>query len=245
MNDHDRAALDATSARLGADPMIVQGGGGNASLKVGDVLWVKASGTWLAQAQREPVFVPVRLSGVRTAVAAADPDPVQPHVLPLPAGMPPLRPSIETTLHALLPHTVVAHVHSIHALAAAVRIDGEQIVRERLDGLDWAWLPYARPGLALTQAVADLGPDFPDVLVLGSHGLVVGAADCASAEALIREVEARLAVPARTTGAADLDSLATLAAAHGLAVPEDSRLHALALDAVACERAMQGVLHFK
>lgn len=242
MNARDRAHLDALSARLGADPMIVQGGGGNASLKVEDVLWVKASGTWLANAQREPVFVPVHLAGVRAAVAAGDADPVQPHVLPVPPGTPALRPSIETTLHALLPHRVVAHVHSIHALAAAVRTDGSEFARARLDGLEWAFLPYARPGLALTAAVASLGPRYPDVLVLGSHGLVIGADDCAGAEALVRDVEARLEMPARVPPRPDVEHLARLAQAHGLALPDDARLHDLALDPVTCERAVRGVL---
>lgn len=242
MNPQDRAALDAMSARLGADPMLVQGGGGNASRKSDDVLWVKASGTWLANALSESVFVPVQLSGVRAAVAAGAADPVQPHVLPAPRGTPALRPSIETTLHALLPHRVVAHVHSIHALAAAVRTDGPAIARERLDGLDWAYLPYARPGLSLTDAVAALGPRYPDVLLLGSHGLVVGADDCAGAEALIRDVEARLCVRARVAAAPDPGKLAALARARGLALPDDARLHAIAIDPVSCERAIRGVL---
>lgn len=242
MNAQDRTALDAMSARLGADPMIVQGGGGNASLKVDDVLWVKASGLWLANAEREPMFVPLRLSAVRAAIAAGDPDPVQAHVLPQPADAPSLRPSIETTLHALLRHRVVAHVHSIHALTAAVQVDAEEIVRERLQGLAWAFLPYARPGLPLTEAVASLGARQPDVLVLGSHGLVVGAPDCATAEARIRDVEARLAVEARATAAPDLPGLSALAAARGLAVPTDARLHQLALDPFACERVVRGAL---
>ena len=81
MNADERTQLDALSARLGADPMLVQGGGSNVSQKDGDTLWVKASGKWLAQAQREPVFVPVALSAVRDAIARGATDPVQPHVL--------------------------------------------------------------------------------------------------------------------------------------------------------------------
>jgi len=162
--------------------------------------------------------------------------------LPVPPGMPSLRPSIETTLHALLRHRVVAHVHSIHALVAAVQTDAAGIVRERLDGLDWAFLPYARPGLPLTEAVASLGPRQPDVLVLGSHGLVVGAPDFSTAEARIRDVEARLQVEARETPAPDLTGLAELADARRLSLPIDPRLHDLALDPVACERAARGAL---
>ena len=36
-----------------------------------------------------------------------------------------LRPSIETTLHALLPHRIVVHTHSVRTIALAIRTDGE------------------------------------------------------------------------------------------------------------------------
>ena len=35
---------------IGADPLLIQGPGGNTSFKSGDELWVKASGAWLAEA---------------------------------------------------------------------------------------------------------------------------------------------------------------------------------------------------
>jgi rhamnose utilization protein RhaD (predicted bifunctional aldolase and dehydrogenase) len=40
------------SARLGADPRLIQGAGGNTSIKTGNTLWVKASGKWLAAQAR-------------------------------------------------------------------------------------------------------------------------------------------------------------------------------------------------
>jgi len=43
-------AFRALSARLGQDPLQVQGPGGNTSVKSGDVMWIKASGTELADA---------------------------------------------------------------------------------------------------------------------------------------------------------------------------------------------------
>ena len=39
------------SARIGRDIDLVQGAGGNSSAKEGGVLWVNASGTWLAAAR--------------------------------------------------------------------------------------------------------------------------------------------------------------------------------------------------
>ena len=89
-----------------------------------------------------------------------------------------MRPSIETSLHALLPHRLVIHVHSVNLIAWAVRADGRAELDRRLAGLSWAWIPYVRPGLPLTPALAAILRDRrPDVLVLQNHGLVVGAAD--------------------------------------------------------------------
>ena len=61
----DIAALEelrAVAAELGADPLLVQGAGGNASVKIGDGLWVKASGTWMRDAQLHNVFAQVCLA---------------------------------------------------------------------------------------------------------------------------------------------------------------------------------------
>ena len=237
MNDAAVAELRRLSARLGRDGSLIQGAGGNTSIKQGDVLLVKASGTWLARAEEEPIFVPVRLSGVRARIAAAEPDPVSAERLPSETDRP-LRPSIETTLHAILPHTVVLHVHSVNAIAWAVRADGERALAERLDGLRWAWIPYVRPGLPLAQAVAGaVEHSAPDVIVMANHGLVVGGGDCVAADALLTEVERRLAIPPRTARSGDSDALRDLAkgipfrpcrdmAAHGIAV--DPALRAIA-----------------
>lgn len=219
-----------TSVRLGRDRRLVQAAGGNTSAKEGDVLWIKASGRWLARAGADD-FVPVSVAGVRRAVAAGDAESLQPQVI----GDSPLRPSIETSLHALLPHRVVLHVHSVATLSWAIRVDGRERVEERLRGLPWAWVPYVRPGAPLAHAVSAILDDghAPDVLVLGSHGLVVGAASCQAAEALLRQVEARLHVPERPTPGADDHLLAQAVGATGLALPADRSVHRLALDPVA------------
>ncbi|HEY6601546.1 MAG TPA: class II aldolase, partial [Xanthobacteraceae bacterium] len=64
--------LRRMSARVGRNMLLVQGAGGNSSIKHGDVLWVKASGTWLADAEDKEIFVPVSLSGARAALAAGN-----------------------------------------------------------------------------------------------------------------------------------------------------------------------------
>lgn len=197
------AALAALSARIGADIALVQAAGGNSSIKLDDVLWVKASGTWLADAERKSIFVPVDLPAARAAMAAGN-DKI-PARADGPSG---LRPSIETSLHAFMPHRLVLHVHAVNTIAWAARTDAPAELRKRLAGLLWAWLPYCRPGLPLTLAVAEATAGrTPDILILGNHGLVVGGADCAAAEALMHEVERRLALPVRSAPEADVARL--------------------------------------
>ena len=235
------AELIAFSARLGCDETLVQGGGGNTSLKSGNDFWVKASGTWLAQAETRDVFVRLPLARVRTLMAGADAEPA----LAALAGPDGLRPSIETSLHALLPHAVVAHVHSVNAIAWAVRPDAEQALARALEGLSWAWVPYRRPGLPLTDAIRAAlaaAPVPPDVLLLANHGLVVGGSDCATAEARLRDVERRLALPLREAPGPDPDRLQAINDA-GWTIPDAPLLHAIGTDAIACAIAVRGTLY--
>ena len=53
------------SERLGSDSLLVQANNGNISIKLDGTLWIKASGKWLANAQREETFIPVDLAAVQ------------------------------------------------------------------------------------------------------------------------------------------------------------------------------------
>ena len=89
-----------------------------------------------------------------------------------------------------MPHRIVLHVHSVNTIAWAVRTDARDEFARRLDGLAWHYLSYHHPGLPLARAVSNaIAQDAVDVLILGNHGLVVGAATCEAAEALVAEVE--------------------------------------------------------
>lgn len=160
---------------LGADPLLVQGAGGNVSWKNGDTLWVKASGTWLAEAAEKDIFVPVDLQHLRTAIESGDFS-----VTPRLCGESVLRPSIETLLHALMPHRVVVHLHAIEILAHLVR-DSSQTDFQSLLGtsVHWAMVDYHKPGAALATAVSAALAHKPsvDVIFLKNHGVVIGGAD--------------------------------------------------------------------
>jgi rhamnose utilization protein RhaD (predicted bifunctional aldolase and dehydrogenase) len=235
--------LEAFSAAIGADPEQVQAAGGNTSLKEAGLLWVKASGLWLADAEKRDIFVPVALPQVLDGIEAGAADPVSAAIV---AALNPedLRPSIETTLHALLPHRIVVHTHSVRTIALAIREDGEVRIAERLRDLRWAWIPYCKPGLPLTREVAArLAAGPADVLVLGNHGLVVGAATVPEAAALLAEVERRLDAPVQPAADGTRAPLAALAQALGLREPSHPAVHALAMDRHRLGRAVAGSLY--
>jgi rhamnose utilization protein RhaD (predicted bifunctional aldolase and dehydrogenase) len=143
----------------------------------------------------------------------------------------PLRASIETSLHALMPHPVVLHVHSVNTIAWSVRTDAGDKLAARLQGLAWQRLDYHHPGLPLARAVSESLARRPaDVLILGNHGLAVGAATCDAAEALVMEVERRLALVPRSAGLADTSALARICSGTAYRPAEDQLSHQLATD---------------
>lgn len=237
-------ALRALSARIGNDPGLTQAAGGNTSLKVGDVLWIKASGTWLAHALERDIMVPVQMQPLIDAVRRSDPVAEQAQRFTIsdqnPSG---LRPSIETTVHALMPQKVVLHVHCVDTIALAIRTDCEVLLKNRLKGLNWAYVHYARPGLPLALAIAEHSHRRPDVLVLGNHGLAVAAETVAEAEALLTKVKGLLHADARVADAPDLQGLSTLIGDSGYRLPAASEAHAVAIDATNTAIAAKGSLY--
>ena len=199
-NDDQLDALAQLSVRIGADPCLTQGPGGNTSIKLGGRLWVKASGTWLADALKHPIFLSLDLADIRRRLDAGEADPARLAISTGRSGD--LRPSIETTMHAVIRRRVVLHVHSVNTIAHAVRADGEKALSPLLQGLGWAWIPYAKPGVPLTHALRKAADDGADVLVPANHGLVVAANDVEKAASLLCEVETRLRVSPRQAPAA-------------------------------------------
>ncbi len=237
-------ALLDLSARVGSDPLLVQGAGGNTSIKEGGTLWIKASGLWLAQARQRDVMVPVALDPLLDALERDDPatEKAQDFVIAErnPSG---LRPSIETTVHALMPQKVVVHVHCVETIATAVQTNGAAIAAERLAGFPHIFVPYARPGLPLAKAISERLQDDTSVLVLGNHGLVVAAETVADAASLLSDITRRLAGPRRQAPTADLAALSRLAVDSDYRLPEDPFLHAVAADLDSCRLAAGGSLY--
>jgi len=221
--NEDLGLLLDLAGRVGRNPLLTQASTGNISLKLDGVLWIKASGKWMADATAGRILIPLDLAGVHASIRQnLDP-----------AGLYPSA-SIETAMHVTLPHPVVLHVHSINTIAWAIRADGAAQLETRLDGLRWQWIPYVPSGLPLAREIARVLSERPDtdVLVLGNHGLVLGGKDCQTTENLLAEIESRLAIPPRQAHPADYAILAELAGDSTWDLPDDDAIHALATDPV-------------
>ncbi len=234
-------SLGQLSARIGRDPLLVQASTGNTSIKMGGILWVKASGKWLADAEHHQIFVPVEIAEVRECLRR-NMDFAQ---INSSSSQTQMSASVETFMHAALPHRVVIHAHSVNAIAWAVRQDAEIRLAEQLAGLPWRWIPYVPSGLPLGREIADVLAAHPktDILMLGNHGLVVGGEDCETAERLLIEVERRLAIHPRSAPEARSALLARLARISPWRLPDLKHLHALGTDTTSRRVLKGGVLY--
>src|SRR6201996_485882 len=168
----DLAVRTYTTRLLGSDPRLVLHGGGNTSVKttvkdqVGDdveVICIKGSGWDMGSI--EPAGLPaVRLEPLRRLRALdklSDEDMVNFQRINLLDSSSP-NPSVETLLHAFLPHKFIDHTHSTAVLALTDQPDGEAVARD-LYGKRMAYVPYFIPGFALAKSVADVFDKNPKV----------------------------------------------------------------------------------
>src|ERR1700754_4572698 len=188
----DLALRVYTTRLLGGDPSLVLHGGGNTSVKthasdvLGDdieVLCVKGSGWDMGNI--EPAGLPaVKLAPLRRLLALpelSDEDMVNYQRINLLDSSAP-NPSVETLLHAFLPHKFVDHTHSTAVLALTDQPEGEALARE-VYGDRMAYVPYTIPGFALAKSVAQVYAANPKVegAILLRHGIFTFGEDARSA----------------------------------------------------------------
>jgi rhamnose utilization protein RhaD (predicted bifunctional aldolase and dehydrogenase)/NAD(P)-dependent dehydrogenase (short-subunit alcohol dehydrogenase family) len=171
-----------TTRLLGRDPLLVLHGGGNTSVKTKadddlgeehEVIAVKGSGADMADI--EPWGLPAvelePLRKLRALDALSDEAMVNVQRLNLLDSSAP-NPSVETLLHAFLPHKFVDHTHAAAVLSIVDQPDGEALAREVYDGR-MGIVPYIAPGFGLAKAAAEVFEQKPDVegLILHKHGI--------------------------------------------------------------------------
>ncbi|HSV28960.1 MAG TPA: bifunctional aldolase/short-chain dehydrogenase, partial [Candidatus Omnitrophota bacterium] len=180
--NEDLALRVYTTRLLGGDPRLVLHGGGNTSVKttvkdlLGDdvpVLCVKGSGWDMGNI--EPAGLPAvrmaELGKLRRLDALSDEDMVNFQRGNLIDSTSP-NPSVETLLHAFLPHKFIDHTHSTAVLSVTDQPDGEEQCRA-LYGKRMGYVPYIMPGFALAKKAAEVFEQDPSVegLILLKHGI--------------------------------------------------------------------------
>lgn len=216
--------LVAVSRILGADPRLVLHGGGNSSVKTDrldvtgrqvSVLLVKGSGRDLATIGPEG-FAALRLDRVRQLLPPTRIDDVallnELRCARLDHGAP--DPSVETLVHALIPHAAVLHSHADAILTLTNTADGEATVRT-LYGNRVVVVPYAMPGgdlaAACQAAWARQAHEATEAIIVLHHGVfAVGDTPRQALErhdALIRMAEAHLAEHAPRIATAEAPAL--------------------------------------
>ncbi len=191
-----------TSRLLGRDKSLVLHGGGNTSVKLReknlfgedeDILYVKGSG-WDLETIEPAGFSPVRLGYVRRLAELprlSDPQMVNElNTQMLRAGAP--APSVETILHAILPHRYVDHTHADAVLSISNSPQGEKRIRD-IYGDAVIVIPYIMAGFDLAavcgrEFARQAGPKTIGMVLL-SHGVFsFGAEARESYERMIRLV---------------------------------------------------------
>ena len=234
MKQADLTRLRKMSAQVGSNPLLTQASTGNTSMKREGILWIKVSGKWMADAIHEDILIPLDLAEVKECVKQrVDPAELHAHA------------SIETAMHAVLPHRVVLHVHSVNTIAWAVRQDAQIQLEHRLGGLRWQWISYVPSGLPLAREIEKVLSAFAgaDVFVLGNHGLVIGGDDCDAVEDLLCQVEQRLAICPRPVDATDYALLVKIADRSSWGLPDADEVHAFGTDAISRAILSGGLLH--
>jgi rhamnose utilization protein RhaD (predicted bifunctional aldolase and dehydrogenase)/NAD(P)-dependent dehydrogenase (short-subunit alcohol dehydrogenase family) len=171
-----------TTRLLGGDPALVLHGGGNTSVKLrvpdllgneADVLCVKGSGADMAVI--EPAGLPaVRLKALHQLLArdeVSDEDMVRVQRANLLDPIAP-NPSVETLLHAFLPHKFVDHTHANAVVSLVDQDNSEELCRE-VYGDRMGFVPYVMPGFRLAKVAAGIFTRNPKVegFILDKHGI--------------------------------------------------------------------------
>jgi rhamnulose-1-phosphate aldolase/alcohol dehydrogenase len=190
-NDAHAADLDEPglllyrSNLLGSDLRITNFGGGNTSAKLSMtdpltqepaiVLWVKGSGGDLGSMKLDgfSTLYLDKLEGLKRLYRGlAHEDEMVALFNHCTFNLNPRATSIDTALHAFVPHPHVDHVHADAVIAIAACANAEQLTKEVFGGAI-GFLPWQRPGFDLGLKLGKMAAEHPDYVgvVLGGHGL--------------------------------------------------------------------------
>ncbi|MBL4811957.1 MAG: bifunctional rhamnulose-1-phosphate aldolase/short-chain dehydrogenase [Rhodobacteraceae bacterium] len=170
---------------LGSDKRITNYGGGNTSAKVmetdpltgaqAEVLWVKGSGGDVGSIKMDgfSTLYMEKLNALKGLYRGVDYEDEMVAYLPhCTFNLNPRAASIDTPLHAYVPHKHVDHMHPDAIIAIAASQNSRALTQE-IFGAEIGWLPWKKPGYELGLWLEDFCKKNPQAkgVVLESHGL--------------------------------------------------------------------------
>ena len=153
---------------LGSFKELIQGSGGNISVKSESELMIKSSGRVLAQTTSTAGYVICDKGALHTCKDAAEEN-VNHTVLESRGGDKGASPSMEVFFH-LLPSKWVVHLHPVHLLVHLCQTDW----KTPFEGYDppALFVPYKTPGIELSNAILNVYVN-QRVLLLQNHGIIL------------------------------------------------------------------------
>ncbi len=164
-----------TSRLLGQNQDLVLHGGGNTSVKIDDLLYVKGSGWDLATIEKEG-FAGVDLSTLKEMAKReklTDTDMVNEQKAAMIDKSAP-NPSIEAILHAIIPFKYVDHTHADAVVTISNTPHGKQLL-EKIYGKNMLIIDYVMPGFILAKTIYNQTKEIDwsklDGIILLHHGV--------------------------------------------------------------------------
>jgi rhamnose utilization protein RhaD (predicted bifunctional aldolase and dehydrogenase) len=171
--------LTKHSIKMGLNPDLVQASGGNTSWKSNKTVWVKGSGKRLKDAASEDIF-----SSINYAALTQDDVLICEDFSSLVLNN--ISPSIETNLHIFLEANFVTHLHSLGSIAIGVATRNYEY---RNLNHEVRFVPYARPGVELVNAINTTERFTDNSLILQNHGVIVSGQESFEIENKIEKLE--------------------------------------------------------
>lgn len=161
----DIRSLLQISYEIGNNTEYIQASGGNTSLKIKNHLLVKASGMKLGDCLKENIFTMLNLKNFnRSECCFSSSNDILASKL---------RPSIETTLHAILKAKFVVHSHPSSVIATTIDVDNTDRDKYNTEKRREVLIKYVKPGQQLAEEVKkNIVDETHEYYSLQNHGLL-------------------------------------------------------------------------
>ena len=225
--------------KVGRDINLVQGPGGNISFKSNGFMYIKASGAKMSDVKNKNIFVKTDHYKILASLKQNDPDPIK-NSWDKSSLM---RPSIETTMHALMPHKYVLHVHCVNTLSWVIQKNYREKINIFLKGINWKSVPYKKPGLNLSNEIKKIIRESNvDVILLENHGIIAGAETAEKVFEIIKSISEKLYFSELNKKFIDLEKLNKYLLCEEYKLPQNDYIHQIAFSKIHSSIATKGDL---